>query len=47
MKNVIKIRYEDLKNNYTEGQVCGIGIYYYDPVDKEHVEDPRIMCIWF
>ena len=47
MKNVINIRGEDLKNNYTEGQAGGIGIYYFDPVDKEYVEDPRTICIWF
>ena len=47
MKNVINIRGEDLKNNYTEGQAGGIGIYYFDPVDKEYVEDPRTIYIWF
>jgi hypothetical protein len=47
MKSVIKIRCEDLKNNYTEGQAGAIGIYYFDPVDKEYVEDPRTICIWF
>ena len=47
MKNVIKIHCEDMQNNYTEGLTGGIGIYYFDLVDKEYVEDPRTICIWF
>ena len=43
MKNAIKTCCEELKNNYTEGQAGGIGIYYYDPVDGEYIEDPRFV----
>ena len=47
MKNAIKTCCEELKNNYTLGQAGGIGIYYYDAVDGEYIENPRSICVWF